>query len=151
MNINQRLKELRKHLGLSQSKMAERLGVSLKTYQRYEQDGYDIPDRALRQIEVTFSVNPEWLREGKGEMFVEKKPDLEELLEEFTEEELDVLILALRIVRKLEKRKGIELSKKQRIKVARMLIELLEEDEGISKIKEKLEKKGEKLIEAITL
>ncbi|ADU96022.1 transcriptional regulator, XRE family [Thermovibrio ammonificans HB-1] len=69
MSVNERLRKLREHLGLSQSKMAKELGVSLKTYQRYEQVGYDIPERALRQIEATFNVNPEWLRQGKGEMF----------------------------------------------------------------------------------
>ena len=72
MSQNRRLKELREKLGVSQSKMADRLGVSLKTYQRYEQEGYKIPERVLRQIEVTFSVNPSWLREGKGEMFKPK-------------------------------------------------------------------------------
>lgn len=72
MAINWRIKELRKIKGLSQSKMAEMLGVSLKTYQRYEQDGYKVPERVLRQIEATFSVNPEWLRHGKGEMFKPK-------------------------------------------------------------------------------
>jgi len=78
MTINQRIKQIRNTKGLSQSKMAEMLGVSLKTYQRYEQDGYKIPERVLRQIEVTFSVNPSWLREGKGEMFVEKRKETEE-------------------------------------------------------------------------
>ena len=78
MTINQRIKELRKIKGLSQSKMAEMLGVSLKTYQRYEQEGYKVPERVLRQIEVTFSVNPEWLRHGRGEMFKPKpKSNLE--------------------------------------------------------------------------
>ncbi|GAB6075729.1 helix-turn-helix domain-containing protein [Desulfurobacterium crinifex] len=149
-NIGERLKLLRKQLGLTQVKFAEKLGRSKRSIQEWESGRNEPSERVLRLIEQTFSVNPEWLRHGKGEMFVKKKPDLEELLEEFTEEELDVLILALRIVRKLEKKKGIELSKKQRIKVARILIEFLEEDEGIGKIKEKLEKKGEKLIEAIT-
>ena len=80
MSVNERLRKLREYLGLSQSRMAKELGVSLKTYQRYEQIGYDIPERALRQIEATFNVNPEWLRHGRGEMFVEKEEKQEDVL-----------------------------------------------------------------------
>ena len=75
MGINKRLRSLRELLNLTQRDMAKKIGVSLKTYQRYESENYSIPEIALRQIEVLFSVNPEWLRHGKGEMFLKKKPE----------------------------------------------------------------------------
>jgi transcriptional regulator with XRE-family HTH domain len=118
MNINQRLKELRKHLGLSQSKMAERLGVSLKTYQRYEQDGYDIPDRALRQIEATFSVNPEWLRHGRGEMFLPKNKEAGiDPFEVAAEAVIDIII----------RKKDIKIPPDKKRKLVKKLAELMKQ------------------------
>ncbi|MEO2082925.1 MAG: S24 family peptidase [Desulfurobacteriaceae bacterium] len=76
--IGQRIKELRKKLGLSQEEFGKKLGVTLRTIARYERGETNIPDRTLRQIEQTFNVNPEWLRHGKGEMFRPKpKSNLE--------------------------------------------------------------------------
>ncbi|MEO2069367.1 MAG: helix-turn-helix domain-containing protein [Desulfurobacteriaceae bacterium] len=147
-----RLKELRKALGLTQKEFAEHVGRTLRAIQRYESGQRSPDETTLRLIEQIFSVNPEWLRKGKGEMFIEKEESsLEKLLKEFSEEEVEAVILALRIVRKLEKKKGMKLNTKQRVKVARLLIELLEADESIEKLKGKLEKKGEKLLEALTV
>ena len=118
MNINQRLKELRKHLGLSQSKMAERLGVSLKTYQRYEQDSYDIPDRALRQIEATFSVNPVWLRHGRGEMFLPKNKEAGiDPFEAAAEAVIDIII----------RKKDIKIPPDKKRKLVKELAELMKQ------------------------
>ena len=38
MTINNRLKELRSAVGLNQSEMAEKLGVSVSSYQKYERE-----------------------------------------------------------------------------------------------------------------
>jgi len=76
--IGQRIRELRKKLGLSQEEFGKRLGVTLRTIARYERGETKIPNRTLCQIEQTFNVNPEWLRHGKGEMFKPKpKSNLE--------------------------------------------------------------------------
>lgn len=58
--MNQRLKELRKTLGLSQQEFSERINVAQSTY---------------AQICNTFSVSEKWLRTGEGEMLV-KESDL---------------------------------------------------------------------------
>ena len=117
MSVNERLRKLREYLGLSQSRMAKELGVSLKTYQRYEQIGYDIPERALRQIEATFNVNPEWLRHGRGEMFLKKEEPARDPFEAAAEAVIDAI---------MEKR-DIKLSPAKKKKVVKKLAELMKQ------------------------
>jgi transcriptional regulator with XRE-family HTH domain len=92
--IGQRIRKLRKALGLSQEEFGKKLGVTLRTIARYERGETIVPDRTLRQIEQTFSVNPEWLRHGRGEMFKPKPAALEELLQKLgikDQEEIEIL------------------------------------------------------------
>jgi transcriptional regulator with XRE-family HTH domain len=77
-----RLKELRRTLGLTQKEFAEHIGRTLRAIQRYESGQRSPDETTLRLIEQTFSVNPEWLRHGKGEMFTKPKTvNIDELLE----------------------------------------------------------------------
>ncbi len=78
--IGKRIKELRKALGLTQTAFAEKLGRSKRSIQEWESGRNEPSERVLRLIEQTFNVNPEWLREGKGEMFIEKEERKEEAL-----------------------------------------------------------------------
>ncbi len=90
-NIHERLKYLRKTLGLSQEEFGKRIGKSLRTIQYWEAGTVHIPDTALKLISSTFGVSYEWLKEGKGEMWERKvlvkelKEKTEELLESFTQ------------------------------------------------------------------
>lgn len=59
--MNQRLKELRKTLGLSQQEFSERINVAQSTY---------------AQICNTFSVSEKWIRTGEGEMLVKESDSL---------------------------------------------------------------------------
>jgi len=67
--IHERLRTIRRSLGMSQQDFANRLGKTLKTIQRWESGQYNIPESALRLISHTFGVSYEWLKEGKGEMW----------------------------------------------------------------------------------
>ena len=70
-DIGQRIKELRKMLGLSQKEFAEKIGKSLRAVQNWEY-GQRTPDEStLKLIAKEFNVNEEWLKTGEGEMFVE--------------------------------------------------------------------------------
>ncbi len=71
--IHERLKIIRKTLGLSQSEFAKQLGKTLKTIQRWESGQYNIPESALRLISRTFNISLKWLTEGEGEMFLPKE------------------------------------------------------------------------------
>ena len=67
--MNERIKELRIALNLTQDAFAKRLGVKRNTIGNYE-TGNRIPsDQSIFSICREFNVNEEWLRNGTGEMF----------------------------------------------------------------------------------
>ena len=74
--MNNRLRELRKKLGLSQTDFGSRIGKTYTAVQRWELGKANAPETALRLIESTFNVNPDWLREGKGEIFLSAENEL---------------------------------------------------------------------------
>lgn len=75
--MNERIKKLRKHLDLTQSKFAEKIGVKQNTVAQYEM-GRNVPiDSVISLICREFNVSEEWLRNGTGEMFVELTRDEE--------------------------------------------------------------------------
>jgi transcriptional regulator with XRE-family HTH domain len=61
-----RLKIIRKHLGLKQQAMAERLKVSLSTLQRYEK-GESVPDLGTLEKIAALGIDLHWLVTGKFE------------------------------------------------------------------------------------
>lgn len=70
--MNERIKQLRKTLGLTQQEFAEHIGVKRNTVATYE-GGRNTPvDAVTSLICKEFSVNEEWLKSGTGEMFIEK-------------------------------------------------------------------------------
>lgn len=73
--MNERIKKLRKHLDLTQSRFAEKIGVKQNTVAQYEM-GRNVPiDSVISLICREFNVNEEWLRNGTGEMFIEQPRD----------------------------------------------------------------------------
>lgn len=70
-----RLKELRKRLGLKQREVAERLGVDVGLVGSWE-IGRPIPKVRKYQICKEYNVRREWLETGEGEMFEPEKDDL---------------------------------------------------------------------------
>jgi transcriptional regulator with XRE-family HTH domain len=69
--MNERIKSLRKELGLNQTDFGARIGVKQGTITGYE-TGIRVPsDAIILDICDKFSVNQYWLETGEGEMFVE--------------------------------------------------------------------------------
>lgn len=67
--MNERIKELRKALGLTQQDFADKIGIKRNSYANYE-TGRNTPlDAIIVSICREFSVNEAWLRTGEGEMF----------------------------------------------------------------------------------
>jgi transcriptional regulator with XRE-family HTH domain len=66
--INSRVAAIRKHLGLNQSKFAQKIGVTSQLINKIEAGNAKLSEASIRLICFTFGVNEEWLREGKGEM-----------------------------------------------------------------------------------
>lgn len=66
--MQNRIKEIRKAIGLNQTEFAEKLGIAPNTISSYE-GGTRIPsDAIIKSICREFAVNEEWLRTGEGEM-----------------------------------------------------------------------------------
>ncbi len=66
--INERIKVLREHLGLTQTALAKKINRAPNTINQYEK-GKNIPDRTILDICNAFNANELWLRTGSGEMF----------------------------------------------------------------------------------
>lgn len=67
--MNERIKELRNALNLTQDAFAKRLGVKRNTIGNYETGNRVPSDQSVFSICREFNVNEEWLRYGSGEMF----------------------------------------------------------------------------------
>lgn len=80
--MNERIKQLRKAIGLTQQAFADRLGVKQNTVATYEMGRSGLSDVTITAIVREFDVNEHWLRTGEGEMFLPKSSD-EELADFF--------------------------------------------------------------------
>lgn len=70
--MNDRLKEIRAHTGMTQADFAKALGIGQSTLAMMEVGKRDILDRHIKTICAIFGVDEHWLRTGEGEMFCEK-------------------------------------------------------------------------------
>lgn len=69
--MNNRIKQLREeYLKLSQDAFGDILGVSQRTVSTFESDAKKLTDRNFNAICREFNVNPSWLKDGVGEMFL---------------------------------------------------------------------------------
>lgn len=68
--MNERLKELRKTLNLTQQEFADKLKVPRNTIGGYEVGKSNPSDAAVNNICREFNVNENWLRYGEGDMFI---------------------------------------------------------------------------------
>ena len=75
--MNERIKALRKELNLTQQEFANRINVKRNTVATYEMGRNQPIDAVISLICKTFNVNEEWLRDGNGEMFIERSPEEE--------------------------------------------------------------------------
>lgn len=66
--MKERIKKIRTHLGLTQQKFADRLGLKRQTIAAYEIGNIEPSDSTLLLICKEFDINEEWLRTGKGTM-----------------------------------------------------------------------------------
>lgn len=85
-DIGQRIKELRKMLGLTQKEFANRIGKGFRAVQEYEA-GRRTPDEStLKLIAKEFGVSEEWLKTGEGEVFVKTSSNVITELEKAIEQ-----------------------------------------------------------------
>ena len=76
MDIHQRFRELRKVLNLTQKEMAQKKEKKdYSSIQKFENGNRTITDGILLNLQEKFNVNIDWLRTGKGSIFLENKQD----------------------------------------------------------------------------
>lgn len=69
-NITNRLKAIRLALGLNQKEFGEQIGMALTTWASIEQGRNSLNERARLLLEKIYFVNPEYLDDGEGPMFL---------------------------------------------------------------------------------
>jgi transcriptional regulator with XRE-family HTH domain len=71
MTTNERLKQIRKTLGLTQVKFAKRIGISTSYVAELELGNRKVNDRTMRLISMEFNIDEHWIRTGEGTMYNE--------------------------------------------------------------------------------
>ena len=75
--MKERIKELRKTLGLTLESFGDKVGVGKSTISRIENGTNGLTEQMILSICREFNVNEEWLRSGTGEMFKDMTLDEE--------------------------------------------------------------------------
>lgn len=75
--MKDRIRQLRKDLGLNQTEFGDRIGVKQGSIASYENGSRTPIDAVITSICREFSVNEDWLRTGTGDMYVELSKDQE--------------------------------------------------------------------------
>ncbi len=87
MTENERLKEVRKRLGLTLVEMGAKVGVTASAISYVETGKAKLSNRLITAICAVFpQVSEEWLRDGTGDMFREVSPtsDLDKMLDDLS-------------------------------------------------------------------
>ena len=79
--MHERIKELRKHLGLTQAEFGEKIAMRQTGVAWLESGDRKITDRVITTICAVFGVDEIWLRTGDGEMF--QTPTRDEQITDF--------------------------------------------------------------------
>ena len=81
--MNNRIRELRKTLGLSQKEFAQKIGLKQNAISYMEKDGATITEQNVKAICAQFYVNEDWLRTGLGKMFLDSEKKQKEFFDIF--------------------------------------------------------------------
>lgn len=117
--MNERIKQVRKSLKLSQEEFALRLGISGSGVSNLESGRRGITDQMILAICREYNVNEEWLRTGSGDMFIHSANDeLSRLANEYALDALDCKIIE----------SYMRLSKFQRQAIKRFIMDVAEQE-----------------------
>ncbi|MFR2840977.1 MAG: helix-turn-helix domain-containing protein [Acutalibacteraceae bacterium] len=85
--MNERLKEARKALDISQEEFASRIGMKGSSFSLLENGKRNITDRVIRDVCREFNVDYIWLTTGKGEMFASDEVEFARLVDRVMDNE----------------------------------------------------------------
>ena len=106
MNANERVKELRKNLGLTLEKFSAPLGVGKAAISKIELGQVNLTDQMATTICKVYDVSLEWLKNGSGEMFAARPigDDLKARIDYFLPDESETFRLRLaRLILSMDK------------------------------------------------
>ena len=66
--MKERIKELRKSLGMNQAEFGSKIGISNTAVSKWEKGENTVPESAIKSIVREFGVSEAWLRDGTGDM-----------------------------------------------------------------------------------
>lgn len=109
MNINDRLREIRKSLQISQREFSKRIFISQSLYADIEKGNIEPKERFLRLISSEYNINLDWMKTGNGEMWNLSPIDLRleyliEIFRQFNPELQDVILDHLRRLLEVHKK-----------------------------------------------
>ena len=81
--MNDRIRELRKTLELSQREFAQKIGLKQNPISYMEKSGATVTEQNVKAICSQFSVSESWLRTGSGKMFLENEKKQREFFDIF--------------------------------------------------------------------
>lgn len=81
MTQGERVKEIRKSLGLTLEKFGEKLGVGKTAISKIEKGENSLTEQMTKSICREYGVDYIWLTSGEGEMFVESDDDFFERID----------------------------------------------------------------------
>lgn len=81
MTQNERVKEIRKTLGLTLEKFGERIGVTRGSMSNIENGNRNLTEQMTKSICREFSVDYMWLTTGEGKMFIDTDDDFIERID----------------------------------------------------------------------
>jgi transcriptional regulator with XRE-family HTH domain len=114
MTILDRIRLVRKTLGLNQEEFAQRIGLTQTALSMIELEKVVLTEKNIKLICATFAVGENWLRTGKGEMFGPASPYEKELLAVFGKLTPDTQEFILEMAQNLLKRQGTNKSASSR-------------------------------------
>jgi len=107
MTILDRIRLIRKTLGVNQGEFAHRIGLTQTSMSMIEKGRAVLTEKNIKLICATFAIDEDWLRTGNGEMFGSMSPYEKELLAVFGKLTPDtqefILEMAQNLLRRQEK------------------------------------------------
>ena len=82
--MQNRIREIRKKMNMTQTEFGEALGVSRSVISTYEFGKVAPSQSVLKLLTINFNVDPHWLETGEGDMFLPM--DTEDELMDFAQE-----------------------------------------------------------------
>jgi len=84
--VSRRLLELRRALCLTQKEFGEKIHITKGYVTSLEKGRQSLHERIIKLLSDTYGVNPEWLKHGKGAMFLEgRDTQIDEIIRIFNQ------------------------------------------------------------------